>query len=337
MTPEKAAPEAPAKEAKEAEAAKPKPEAEIKAEGRKPQPRERPETEKAAGARSFLAESLALARRLEVDQILVVTEAAVSMEVLGGRQVKKKIIVATSSEKFMALCEEKGIRAERIPAYAFDRFEKIKVAIAGCTSKGLLEQGMRVLCLAGQAGSAQLDTALLVKIGEHSDDHAVIGMLHSGTGISPQVLEAVLNVALTIGFEGFEGQPVGTILVVGDTTAVMEKSRQLTLNPFQGYSEDEKNILDPRVRDAIRSFCMLDGAFIIREDGVVLAAGRYLRVPEGVELQLPLGLGTRHAAAMYVTKASNSVAFVVSKTTGSVRIYKKGELAAELRQPRRRA
>lgn len=324
--------------AKEAEAGKVRTEGEGQAGVKKAAAREKSEVaEKGVGERSFLVETLAMARRLSVDQVLLVTDGAPALDLLAGRAIKKKVIVATSSEKHAALCEQKGIRAEKIPAYAFERFEKIKVAIAGCVSRGLLQKGMRVLCLAGQAGSPNLDTALLVKIGEHSDEHAMIGLLHADTGVSPQVLDAVMNLALHIGFEGFEGMPVGTILVVGDTTAVMEKSRQLTLNPFQGYSEDERNIQDPKVRDAIRSFCMLDGAFVIREDGVVMAAGRYLRVPEGVDLDLPLGLGTRHAAAMSITKASRCVAFVVSKTTGSVRIYKRGELAAELRQPRRRA
>jgi len=141
---------------------------------------------------------------------------------------------------------------------------------------------------------------------------------------------------MSVGFEGIEGDPVGTIFVVGDSTAVMEKSKQLTLNPFQGYSEEEKNILDPAIREAIKNFCLLDGAFIIREDGVVLAAGRYLRAPEDLELELPLGLGTRNAAAMAISKVTKGIAFVVSKTTGAMRIYKDGNLATELKPPRRR-
>ena len=64
----------------------------------------------------------------------------------------------------------------------------------------------------------------------------------------------------------------------------MEKSRQLTLNPFQGYSEDEKNIMNPDVRHALHAFAVLDGAFIVREDGTVVAAGRYLNFDEEKEL-----------------------------------------------------
>jgi diadenylate cyclase len=117
----------------------------------------------------------------------------------------------------------------------------------------------------------------------------------------------------------------------------MEKSKQLTLNPFQGYSEEERNVLDPAIRDAIKNFCLLDGAIIIREDGVLLAAGRYLRPPEDLELELPLGLGTRNASAMAITQVTEALSFVISKTTGTVRIYKNGKLAVELKQPRRRS
>jgi len=307
-------------------------------EGKKPA-REKTTRDKAAGKaaeKNFLSESLLLGRRLGVDFILLVSARLPAFEALTARGLRKKVIVATPSEKNAALCEQKGLQAIIIPAYAFDRFEKVKVALAAGVSSGLLLKGMQVLCITGQSHGQHLDTCLLAKIGEHSEEHAVLGMLHSGTEISSQVLEAVLSLALSVGYEGFEGSPVGTIFVVGDATAVLEKSKQLTLNPFQGYSEDEKNILNPKVRDAIKNFCILDGAFVIREDGVVLAAGRYLRAPEDLELDLPLGLGTRHAAAMAITKVSKSIAFVISKTTGSVRVYKNGELAAELRQAHRR-
>src|SRR5919204_353229 len=108
--------------------------------------------------------------------------------------------------------------------------------------------------------------------------------------VKSQVVDALIQLALEIGQEGFEGHPLGTIITIGDHTNVLEKSRQLTINPFQGLSESERNVLDPKIRDAIKNFSVLDGAFVIREDGVVLAAGRYLSsVDEAVKI--PLGLG----------------------------------------------
>jgi len=116
---------------------------------------------------------------------------------------------------------------------------------------------------------------------------------------------------------------------------VMEKSRQLTLNPFQGISEAERNALDPPIRDAIKTFSALDGAFIIREDGVVLAAGRYL-LSMSRDVKLPMGLGARHSAAASITAEAKCVAITVSQTTGSVRVFREGEIVLELRQRLRR-
>ncbi|MBN2496435.1 MAG: diadenylate cyclase [Deltaproteobacteria bacterium] len=232
--------------------------------------------------------------------------------------------------------EELGLNFESIPAYAFERFDKINIALAACASSGKLSDGQRVLCLVGAPGREEIDTCMLARVGQKTAEQSALAAVLAGSEYNPQLLDAVLQISLSVGFEGIEGDPVGTIFVVGDSTAVMEKSKQLTLNPFQGYSEGEKNILDPKIRDAIKNFCLLDGAFIIREDGVLLAAGRYLRAPEDLELDLPLGLGTRNAAAMAVTKFTKAIAFVISKTTGTVRIYKEGDLRAELKQPRRR-
>jgi DNA integrity scanning protein DisA with diadenylate cyclase activity len=47
------------------------------------------------------------------------------------------------------------------------------------------------------------------------------------------------------------------------------------------------------VRDAIKNFAVLDGAFVIREAGVVLAASRCLTFDEAKDFRVPLGLGGR--------------------------------------------
>jgi DNA integrity scanning protein DisA with diadenylate cyclase activity len=118
----------------------------------------------------------------------------------------------------------------------------------------------------------------------------------------------------------------------------MEKSRQLTLNPFQGYSEDERNIMNPEVRHALHAFAVLDGAFVMREDGVVVAAGRYLNFDDqGREVDVPLGLGARHMAAAGISRDSDAIAIVVSQTSGSVRVFRKGKVALELAPRMRRS
>ena len=93
--------------------------------------------------------------------------------------------------------------------------------------------------------------------------------------------------------------------------------------------------VDEPIRDAIKTFAVLDGAFIIREDGVVLSAGRYLQVVSS-QVKLPMGLGARHSAAAAATTETKAVAITVSQTTGTVRFFKGGEIALELHQTARR-
>ena len=99
---------------------------------------------------------------------------------------------------------------------------------------------------------------------EQEEEKVRVDAIGLAPEFSSQVVEALIHTAMEIGAQGYEGHPVGTILVVGDATAVMEKSRQLTLNPFQGMSETDRNCLDPAIRDAVKTFAVLDGAFGFR-------------------------------------------------------------------------
>jgi len=174
-----------------------------------------------------------------------------------------------------------------------------------------------------------------MRIGGSLDDRVAIEGIKLGEEFNSQVVDALIQLALQIGQEGYEGHPVGTIITIGDHNSVLEKSRQITINPFQGLGESERNVLDPRIREAIKNFSVLDGAFVIREDGVVLSAGRYLSAGDE-DAKVPLGLGARHAAAANITAATQCLALVVSQTSGAVRLFKDGGILLELHQSARR-
>src|SRR5205807_1034025 len=130
-----------------------------------------------------------------------------------------------------------------------------------------------------------------------------------------------------------EGRPGGTLFVLGDSEAVLAQSRSLVLNPFQGHPESVRNVLDPAVEETIKEFAALDGAFVVRDDGVVLSAGTQL-VPTAPHAPLPGGLGTRHAAAAGITASTAALAVCVSQSTGAVSIFKSGRLVTGIqRQP----
>ena len=84
----------------------------------------------------------------------------------------------------------------------------------------------------------------------------------------------------------------GALFVVGDCDRVLAQSHQLVINPFHGYPEAERNVLDPRLEETIKEFSAIDGAFVVRGDGVILNSGRYLAPRSKLEEPLPQGLGT---------------------------------------------
>src|SRR4051812_3108568 len=285
--------------------------------------------------REFLRSILTLAARPAVDHLLLVSDVPLSKEEMRGRPIKRKIVYAVSEEQLAQNLRKQGYTCVTVPPYDYSRVEKVKVALVAAVTANVLRDGEDVLCLTGRSGARLPDTVVRLQIGRGFEEKASIDTQGLGAEFSSQVVEALVSLAMAIGHEGFEGHPIGTIFVLGDSTDVMEHSQQLTLNPFQGISEAERNVLDPRIREALKNFAVLDGAFVIREDGVVLAAGRYLQVESNVEL--PLGLGARHAAAAGITVETSCVAISVSQSSGAVRVFKGGQVMLELQQVARRS
>ena len=285
--------------------------------------------------REFLRSILHLAAKPAVDHLLMVADVPLSKDDLRGRPLKRKIIYAVSSEQLANNLRKQGYTCVTVPPYDYSRIEKVKVALVAAVTANALRDGEDVLCMTGRSGSRLPDTVVRLQIGRGFEEKASIDTQGLGAEFSSQVVEALVSLAMAIGHEGFEGHPIGTIFVLGDSTAVMEQSKQLTINPFGGISEAERNVLDPSIREALKNFAVLDGAFVIREDGVVLAAGRYLQSEAKVEL--PLGLGARHAAAAAITVETNAVAISVSQSSGAVRVFKGGQAVLELQQVARRS
>jgi DNA integrity scanning protein DisA with diadenylate cyclase activity len=284
--------------------------------------------------REFLKSALTLASQSDVAHLLFISDVPISPNDLRGRRCRKKLVYAVTSD---GVATELAARKEKvvvIPAYDYSRTERVKMAVLSALAQGAFKEGDLVLCLTGRIGRG-IDTMMTMRIGGSLDDRVAIEGVKLGDQFNSQVVDALIQLALQIGQEGFEGHPIGTILCIGDHNAVMEKSRQLTINPFQGLSEVERNVLDPKIREAIKNFSVLDGAFIIREDGVVLAAGRYLAASDD-NVKIPLGLGARHAAAASTTASTGCIALVVSQTSGAVRLFKEGNIVLELHQTARR-
>ena len=273
--------------------------------------------------------AVALASKSGVDHLLYVGDLPLPEETFRGKpRARKKLVQAVVGISQRDVIEAAGIPVLPLPDYDLGRPEKLKIALVSGIARGLYKEGDVVVGLLARKPAAMPDSILVVTVGQEEEDGS-FGFLQA-EGVSAGVMDALIELAVSIGVEGWEGRPVGALFVVGDSSIVMEKSRQLTLNPFQGYSEDEKNIMNPDVRHALHAFAVLDGAFIVREDGVVVAAGRYLNFDEEQDLDVPLGLGARHMAAAGISRDTEAIAIVVSQTSGSVRVFRRGKAALEL-------
>ena len=214
-----------------------------------------------------------------------------------------------------------------IPAVELDRMGQVKLAALIGVSRRLLDLSDTVVFLTGPFRGL-IDSLVVLHLGSeyellHATDQPTID-----EHIKRTVFQRTLELALHLGSYGREGRRIGAMLIVGDTAEVLDRSEQMILNPFQGYPEKKRNILDQRMTETIREFAQLDGAILIRGNGVIESAGT--RVLASSRHPVEAGLGSRHAAAAGITDSTKSIAITVSSYDGTVRIWRAGKLVASL-------
>ncbi len=221
----------------------------------------------------------------------------------------------------------------RVPEVKLTRIGQLKVAVLLGLSQGCLRYGDSVVGLTGIAGTGVLDTIVCMELGEEFEMFASADTSQLSDCAEPHVLERVLDIAITLGNEGREGKPVGTCFVIGSADAVRRHSRPMVLNPFKGYDEQERNVMDVAVQETLKEFATIDGAFLVRPDGVVEAGGLHLETG-GQEVEVPRGLGSRHQSAAAITALTDALAITVSQSSGNVTVFRDGKVVMEIEKPR---
>lgn len=219
-----------------------------------------------------------------------------------------------------------------LPGIEMTRIGQIKAAVVLALSQKLIELGERIVFISGIPEFEIWDSIVCLDTARERElitIHAVDGLAE---GVHPEVFQETLSIALELASRGREGKPVGTIFVLGDEEKVLQLSRQMIINPFKGYTDKERNILNPRLKETIREFAALDGAFVISSEGLVLTAGRHLGAASDEET-IPRGLGARHIAAAGITALTQATAIVISESTGDLRIFKNGKILMEIEKP----
>ena len=216
-----------------------------------------------------------------------------------------------------------------LPKIGMSRINRIKIAVMLALSNKIIHLGDKIVFISGVQELLTLDTILLIDTEKESEILTSRSMTNISDTVKPEVFEVILNIAMELASWGREGKPVGTIFVLGDEDNVLQYSRQMVINPFKGYEKEECNVVSPDLRETLREFSAIDGAFIISHDGYILSAGRYLGAASQEQLT-PRGLGSRHIAAAGITELTQAVAIVISESTGDVRIFKNGKVFVEI-------
>ena len=274
---------------------------------------------------SLLALAIEAVDRLDAVGLLLLPEGPMAWADVRQAAGDVPVLVAVSSARHLAAARDAGLIPLEVEPVDAAIAERLTLALIEAVANDHLAAGARVVVVYSGFEAETLDSISVVRLGEHLERLSSRDLRALETSVPLETLKAVVDVAVEVGREGREGKPVGSMLVVGDARNVLARARTLGFDPFRGYRRKERNIRDPRVREAIKEIAQLDGAFVINRDGTVEAACQILDAPT-TGLTLPKGLGTRHWAAAAITAVTRALAVVVSQSTGAVRLFQEGEI-----------
>ncbi|MBN1103700.1 MAG: diadenylate cyclase [Deltaproteobacteria bacterium] len=283
--------------------------------------------EQAKWTHVVIKQAISLARKVSADALLFYMDSTQDLGPILKLMSDIRLILLTKRKECVEKAAQVPLQTVLLPDVQLTRVGYLKIGFLTAISKGFLKSGDVIVCVGGVPEQGYMDTIMLIEVNLESELFGGGLATSFPPAIKPEVFETLLGFVLELANEGREGKPVGSIFVLSDHDKVLSLSRQLVFNPFQGHPEEALNINEPQVRESLKEFSSIDGAFVIRDDGVVLAAGRHLNVSYHGEA-LPQGLGTRHTAAAAITQMTDSVALAISESTGKVTLFRGGKIMA---------
>jgi len=283
--------------------------------------------------KTMIDHAVKIAREIKANALLVCADVVSDVSLIMD-EIEKDIAFIMVSREDESLSEEmkKDAKLLYIPNVNLTRVGIIKIAIAKGIILGALKRGDKVVCLSGVPKFGYADSIFVIDVGKEFEILTSDFINDVLENVRPEVFNAVLNIALELAAQGRESRKVGTIFILGDDEKVMQLSRQMIINPFLGYPEDQLNILNPDLEETIKELSAIDGAFIIKENGVLVTAGRHLSAALDSK-DFPPGLGSRHIAAAGITSLTRAVAIVISESSGNVTVFKNGKLFVTIEKP----
>jgi diadenylate cyclase len=277
-----------------------------------------------------------LCRRTEAGAMLLMLEGATDWAELSQRAVPgTRLVVAADTEDELAGAAEAGLDTIVLKMQDSPVIEKLTQALLTGVAREILAPGAGVVVAYSGFEADSIDSVSFIRLDDHLGRLTARDLRQLETSVPLETLKTVIDLAVEIGREGREGKPVGTLFVVGDTRKVLQHCQPAGYDPVKGYSRTERDLHDPRVREAIKEVAVLDGAFVISPDGTVEKAAQLVDAPYA-NLTLSKGLGARHWAGAAISKATGALAIVVSQSSGTVRIFQTGEVMLRI-EPLRQA
>jgi DNA integrity scanning protein DisA with diadenylate cyclase activity len=276
-----------------------------------------------------------LVQALPADAVLLLTDAELDWDAVVEHLGPSRLLVALEDgPRSRMLRDRHDLTVLDIDPGPTPTQERMSLALLEAIRTDQLHQGADVVTLyngieAEQGAPDPIDSLSVVHLGEHLERLSARDLRLLDTQVPLETLRAVVDTAVEIGREGREGHPVGTMFVVGDTRKTLTMSRPMNFNPFRGYSAPERDIRSRAVREQIKDIAQLEGAILIRRDGVAVAACMRIEAPDK-GITLSMGLGTRHAAAASISKSTKAIAVTVSQSSGAVRIFQNGEVVLHI-------
>ena len=283
--------------------------------------------------KTMIEHAIKIARSVKANSFLVCVDISPDIATL-SEEIKKiaGVVVVTREDEELSEDINKFAKKLDIPNVNLTRMGKIKIAVAKGIVLGFFKKGDKIVCLSGVPKFGYADSIFVIDVGKEFEiltSDFISDVLET---VQPEVFNAVLNLACELAAQGREYRKVGTIFVLGDDAKVMQLSQQMIINPFLGYPEEQLNILNPELEETIKEFSAIDGAFIIKENGVLVTAGRHLNAAPDIR-DLPSGLGSRHIAAAGITNVTKAVAIVISESSGNVSVFKNGKIFVTIEKP----
>jgi len=283
---------------------------------------------------TFYNQAVEVAKLAEADALVIMVDGPSDWEKLNTKANGQKVIVAGDTPEHLDGAKEAGLLPIALQMPGAPVYERLTQTLIEAVADEFIVPNSSVVAVYSCFEPGKIDSLSFVRLHEHLGRLTARDLQSIETQVPLDTLKTVVDMAVEIGREGREGKPVGTMMVVGDTRKALAQSHEAVWDPVKGYNRKDRNLNEPKNRDAVKEIAQLDGAFIISVDGTVEATCRIIDTAP-VELTMTKGLGSRHFAAAAISKNTKAIAIVVSESNGTVRLFQNGEVILRIEPFRR--